>query len=543
MATCNHFVRAALEIGAHGDNDTVPFDIDTQFIAQNHSKIGGLAYDFFQQLTNDSVKNSRLKILELNVFNERLLTPAGHTGFRITTKLHPFWSVYFNGLAIGIAEELEPRRDPKARSYRYLNNDDVELFDRSSSWKSFREDSANAAKKREDAIVVQTDISSFYESISHHHIQNLIDDLFPERKIGNQVVALLSRFSNGRSFGLPVGGQGSRILAELFLNAVDDHLTTKGLDWLRYVDDYVLFCNSHAEAYASLSILSHALANYGLTLNKTKTIILTSKHFGDYVDTQIGGDADDASKLREIDLFFDPYSDAPIADYDSLKSTVENLHVQKLLNRELEKSIPDTFLVAQVTRTLRLHEPKVAVQLVTTLLGKGNLHAFRASWSTIMGGVSKLRGSADFSLIHPAIDVLLDAIPDHSSHLLMVETNLLHYLRTIRFKRTNRRAAFVQKVFDSIQSDTLQRACIDCWRLWKDRAAFTHLRSRWGSISAECQRMIWLSSFSFGDEGDALRRQFLASLQHSWRLGIERKSAASFAALYQDWCSGFLDEE
>ena len=30
--TLAHFERAAADIGAHGDNDTIPFDIDTRFL-------------------------------------------------------------------------------------------------------------------------------------------------------------------------------------------------------------------------------------------------------------------------------------------------------------------------------------------------------------------------------------------------------------------------------------------------------------------------------------------------------------------------------
>jgi len=40
---------------------------------------------------------------------------TGPAGFRITTKIHPFWNLYFNGLRIAIAETFEPKRS--ARSF------------------------------------------------------------------------------------------------------------------------------------------------------------------------------------------------------------------------------------------------------------------------------------------------------------------------------------------------------------------------------------------------------------------------------------------
>ena len=97
-----------------------------------------------------------------------------------------------------------------------------------------------------------------------------------------------------------------------------------------------------------------------------------------YVRTQLGDDSDAGSKLREIDLHFDPYSDTADADYEQLKQTVATLDVGVLLNLELSKGQPDTFLVAQIGRTLKLQEPKIALQLCGAILAPINLHAFRA---------------------------------------------------------------------------------------------------------------------------------------------------------------------
>lgn len=536
--TLAHFARAAADIAAHGDNDTLPFDIDTRFVSEKQSELARHAYSFFEQLQRDSELNSASKIEALNVFNERLLAPTGPSGFRIVTKIHPFWTIYFNGLGVAIAESLETKRDPQAYSYRFISDEGVELFDRTSSWKLFREiTSRDAASENYGNIVVQTDISGFYENISHHHIENFIDDLFPENgRIGNQINALLGKFSAGRSFGLPVGGQCSRILAELFLSLIDRRMTAQGIRWYRYVDDYVLISNSNENAYAALSFLSHSLADYGVSLNKSKTIFLTSKHYVDYVSSQLGADDNDAGKLREIDLHFDPYSDTPDEEYDSLRRTIESLEVQKLLNRELEKSLPDTFLVTQIGRTLQFQEPSIAIQLINTLLSQGNLHTFRASWPTIMRGVAKLRSIDQFHDIFSQIDILLDLIPEHSSHLLQAEASILHFLRTLRFSQSTKRSAFVLRIYTTTKSDTVRRACIDCWRHWKDRGAFTHVRARWNELSAECQRLVWLSAYSFGDQGSGFRRQIAPTLNNSWRTGTERQGSANFASIYQGWC-------
>jgi len=282
------------------------------------------------------------------------------------------------------------------------------------------------------------------------------------------------------------------------------------------VDDFVLVTSSQADAYRALSVLSHALADYGLTLNRTKTTLLTAKHYIDYIRAQLGGAGDQVNKLREIDLHFDPYSDTADSDYEELKKTVDSLEVSALLELELRKGQPDTFLVAQIGRTLKLHSPKVALQLCGTLLAEVNLHAFRASWSTIMRGVAAVLANSDFLEIFEGLDRLLDAIPGHSSHLLLTEASNLHYLRTLRFRRTQARAEYLFGLYSSTSSETVKRACIDCWRQWKDRTAFIRLRNKWESTPAEEQRMLWLAAAEFGDDGESFRAQ----VRHSLFLGL-----------------------
>jgi len=185
-----------------------------------------------------------------------------------------------------------------------------------------------------------------------------------------------------------------------------------------------------------------------------------------------------------------------------------------------------------------LHPPLVALQLCTTLLDSKNLHSFRASWSKIMRGIVSVRANTDYSDIFEPLDQLLDAIPEHSPHLLLPEANCLHFLRTIRFKRTQSRAEYVLKsVYSTTQSETLKRACIDCWRHWKDRPSFTRLRNKWSSLGAEEQRMLWLAAPEFCDEGEHFRNQVRKSLINTWRLGIERNGKPTFESIYTRWAS------
>ncbi len=532
-----HFIRATEDIGAHGDNDMLPFDIDNRFISDKKEQLAKVAFKFFSGLEKGGPKNAKDKINSLNIFTERLLSPTGPSGFRISTKIHPFWNIYLNGLAISIAEENENIRSDYAHSYRFISTGES-LFDRTQSWRAYKEATLNnSIIKKETAYVVQTDISSFYEHIYHHRIENCIADLFGENStVAAQVDRLLNKFSSGRSFGLPVGGQCSRILAELLMTAIDQLLTQSGVIWHRYVDDFTLIAESQADAYRSLSILSNVLADYGLSLNRSKTTILKAQHYENFVHAQLFSSDDSASKLKEIDLHFDPYSDNPDEDYDNLVDTVNQLDVQNLLGLEIHKSQPDAFLIAQISRTLKLHEPFVALNLCKTLLAANNLHSFRGSWSTIIRGIGSLRSDGKYKIIFNEIDSLIDEVIQKSEHLLLPEANCSHFLRLLRYKKTAIRSQYVfQKVFYETSSSTIKRGCIDCLRSWKDRPSFIQIRNKWSNLSPEVQRMFWLASYQFGDDGLHFRNQESDSIKSLWKLGFEKQNDSSFESLYRDW--------
>ncbi|MCY4487670.1 MAG: RNA-directed DNA polymerase [Deltaproteobacteria bacterium] len=539
--TVDHFKRAVADIGVHGDNDTLPFDIDNRFINECQDELATLAHTYFVKLENGSRKAATRAINALQIFSERLLVPTGPSGFRITTKIHPFWNIYINGLGVAIAAKHEAQRSLNAHSYRYVV-DGEGLFDRNRSWRAYRQCTISSKHwYGDDAVVIQTDISSFYEHIYHHRLESCINDLFPpDSTVATQIARFLSKFASGRSFGLPVGGQCARILAEVLMSAVDNILTDEGIIWHRYVDDFTIMAQSQEDAYRALAVLSHALADYGLSLNRTKTIILKAKHYLDYVNTQLAPGTDEAGALRQMDLHFDPYSDTAHADYDELKDTVRKLDVPALLELETTKGQPDSLLVAQIGRSLRFQTPEVALQLCATLLDRKNLNAFRGSWSRIMRGVAAIRGEPEYKTIFADLDVLLDEILKHSRSLLVPEVNCLHYLRTIRFGRTTTRAKYVVSVYNDTSSETVRRGCIECWWSWRDRPNFIRRRNQWQTLGAQEQRMLWLAAGDFGEEGKKTQDQLRTSLSQAWQLGIERRRQQTFGELYTEWAESAL---
>lgn len=134
----DHFLRAALEIGESGENDTLPYDIDAGFIRDKSKQLTQVCYQLFQTIDAKPVKGAAAFMNEITVGAERLLAPSGSHGFRITTKIHPFWNLYLNGLGLAIAEANEVKRSARVHSYR-LGGDYPSFFDRSRSWRSYKE--------------------------------------------------------------------------------------------------------------------------------------------------------------------------------------------------------------------------------------------------------------------------------------------------------------------------------------------------------------------------------------------------------------------
>jgi hypothetical protein len=94
----DHFFRAALEIGYSGDNDTLPYDLEAGFIKDKAADLAALCLALFQAVETGAIGKPATFMNGLAIVAERLLAPSGPHGFRITTKIHPFWNLYLNGL-------------------------------------------------------------------------------------------------------------------------------------------------------------------------------------------------------------------------------------------------------------------------------------------------------------------------------------------------------------------------------------------------------------------------------------------------------------
>ena len=74
-------------------------------------------------------------------------------------------------------------------------------------------------------------------------------------------------WSGRDSYGLPVGGNASRLLAEAALIDIDRYLISQNITYVRFVDDFRIFAENTDQAAYFFQVLQSRLAEDGLTLN------------------------------------------------------------------------------------------------------------------------------------------------------------------------------------------------------------------------------------------------------------------------------------
>jgi hypothetical protein len=75
--------------------------------------------------------------------------------------------------------------------------------------------------------------------------------------------------------GTPQGGVISPLLANIVLNHLDWRLHQRGFRFVRYADDFVVLCQTTAQAEEALTLVTHTLSELGLSLSAEKTRLTT----------------------------------------------------------------------------------------------------------------------------------------------------------------------------------------------------------------------------------------------------------------------------
>ena len=129
--------------------------------------------------------------------------------------------------------------------------------------------------------VVDADIDDFFDSIPHDPLLERLGRL-PLEPYVRELFALWVRGEvyDGRRVvrmrkGIPQGAVTSPMLANLFLDQLDENLALFGQKVVRYADDFLVLCKEPAAAAEALELTDYLLEQLELDLNREKTVTTT----------------------------------------------------------------------------------------------------------------------------------------------------------------------------------------------------------------------------------------------------------------------------
>jgi hypothetical protein len=512
----NASIKAAVRnIATFGDTDIFPFSFEKHVFNDRPELVEKALQDLHSTFDERLAKNPPDNI--------NTLAPVGYTGFRWATQIDPLWNAYYLALVVEMGPAIEaariPVEDKAVFSYRFVTpTAEGRIFDDSTNWNAFMQNSMDCAESF--PFVIMCDISDFYSRIYHHRIENALKWLHERSDIVKRILDVLQLFSGTVSYGLPVGGPASRLLAELALNSVDKLLRGENVRFCRFVDDYRIFCHSREEAYQRLIFLSEKLFNEGLSLQKAKTRILSAKEFKDEISLLLRAqqteeeNVTEEDKLLRLSINFDPYSETRVDDYQLLKSQVSKVDIAGILARELEKTRIDSTVTKQAISALRVVDPEPRKGILSLLLHSDNIHTLAPVFPRLMTVLRGLYGDLDDDT-KDVIDNALFELVRSGSYIIKVDLNLAYLIQVLRQRSTQQKEALFVKLFNEKSSPLVGREIILAMTSWGHFHWLTDLKKRFGGLSAWERRAFIISSYVLTDEGSHWRKYNISSFDPS----------------------------
>lgn len=508
--------RALRNIAAYGDTDIFPFPFERHVFHDMEPQAVDVILSMHDNFHPTMAGNPPSNI--------ETLSPVGYTGFRWATQIEPFWNAYYLSLVLELAERIEAVRSPvSARnvfSYRYEWDATNNKIFSNSNWRDYRNRTKELCGDFE--YVVITDIADFYPRIYHHRLENALARLPGADALSKRIMKFLQVCSSNDSYGLPVGGPASRLLAELALADTDRHLDSKKIAFCRYADDYTIFASSKEDAYRNLVFLADKLFNEGLALQKKKTRILTRE---EYLESVGGLDPTDSSestqtdedRLLSISVRFDPYSPTAVDDYENLKSALQEIDIVGVLGREVAKASIDQAVARQAISAVSVLDPNKQEGAIRTLLDPENIQVLSPVIVSVLRLVRGIyKGLPELAKSYA--DEFLVGLYRNNSFLLSLELHQAFYVQALAQGHSQEKEQILVDMYDRSASSLVRRqiifAMIDLEALYWLRDA----KQQYGASTEWEKRAFLVCSYWLGDEGSHWLNHLKAGLNPSQKL-------------------------
>lgn len=271
----------------------------------------------------------------------KMFAPKGRLNIRQVTQLYPYDLILYTALVLELRDSItQSRLDPEENRVFSHRADGVVgdvLYTPTPGYPEYKGRLRELAEEK-PRLLGFTDIGDFFPRIYHHRLVNALLSASKDTKKDEIrcLEKMLYRFADGPSYGIPVGPPASRVLAEAVLIDVDSTLIMHGINFVRFVDDYVIIADQSEEVEFGIRKLAEVLyLNHGLTLQTAKTKVKTS---AEYLATASDYELKEAKRRDLIDLT-GGYDDE-VSGYEDLdeeaKKKIDALNLSGMLQDALE---------------------------------------------------------------------------------------------------------------------------------------------------------------------------------------------------------------
>jgi RNA-directed DNA polymerase len=137
--------------------------------------------------------------------------------------------------------------------------------------------------------VVDADLKSYFDSIPHERLVEQVTRKIADGRVLKLIqsylrVGIMEQFTHYEAggSGTPQGAVISPLLANIYLDPLDQIMAGKGHEMVRYADDFVILCHTREQAEAALWDIQQWVRSAGLTLHPEKTRIVDATQPGGF---------------------------------------------------------------------------------------------------------------------------------------------------------------------------------------------------------------------------------------------------------------------
>ncbi|MGG1573522.1 RNA-directed DNA polymerase [Fictibacillus sp. NRS-1165] len=445
----------------------------------------------------------------------RFIIPKSNLSYRVATQLDPLDSILLAAIIYQFGNKIEEKRvekaDKKVFNYRFNPSEDGYLYNDSNAWHEFWDTSKKKAQNYQFAVYV--DIADFYNQIYHHTIENqLISCEFPNA-IKRTIMNLLESVTQRVSRGIPIGPHSVHLLAEMSLIPIDNSLLTRGVDFCRYSDDIVMFCNDPVQAQKLVYEIATILdKQQRLILQNQKTKIYSSSEFIKICEENLDDNPIDKLEKEMTEIFrkytSGGYGAIRVGDIPEEKMKLfseENISI--LLDKYLKQNEPDYNRIRWFFRRLsRIGTPN-AIKYIT-----GNFNNFVPAISDICRYFVSVANTQNEEMYNVGEDLinLLDTEIFKANEFFQISILSL-FTNTIHFNHIHKVISMYRSSSENIKREVILSAHITNKSDW-----LRELKEEYPRLDEWSQRALLIASSNFpADE----KKFFLQGIKNNLRPG------------------------